>query len=50
MDKEQWMDYVVKLAKSYGYSAQQILMFSMDIGISYENGDSPEQCVSKVFN
>ena len=49
MSKEQWYEEVIKLAKSYGYSVQQISMFSMDIAESYENGDTPGQCVSKVF-
>ena len=49
MDKDQWMEEVVRLAKSYGFSAQQVLMFSMDIEMSYQDGDSPGQCVSKVF-
>lgn len=49
MEKDQWMEEVVKLAKSYGFSAQQVLMFSMDIEMCYNEGDSPEQCVSKVF-
>lgn len=49
MDKEQWMEEVVNLAKSCGYSAQQVLMFSMDIAMCYDEGDSPEQCVSNVF-
>lgn len=49
VDKDQWMEEVVKLAKNYGFSAQQVLMFSMDIEMCYNEGDSPEQCVSKVF-
>lgn len=49
MDKEQWMEEVVNLAKSYGYSAQQVLMFSVDIAMCYDEGKSPEQCVAEVF-
>ena len=49
MTKQQWLVEVFKIAKSYGYTESQINVFMMDIEISYDTGDSPEICVSKVF-
>lgn len=49
MDKDGWIGEVVKLAKSYGYSARQVLVFQGDILDCFNKGMTPEECVSKVF-
>lgn len=47
--EESWFNAVVALAKSYGYSAQRVMMFSMDIQECYDKGMTPETCVEVVF-
>ena len=49
MTKEQWYKQVVSIAKSYGYSEQQIMVFKMDIAECYNEMLTPEECVEKVF-
>lgn len=49
MTKEQWYKQVVVLAQSFGYSAQQIMVFRMDIMECYNEELTPEECVEKVF-
>ena len=47
--EESWFNAVVVLAKSCGYSAQQVVMFSVDIQECYDKGMSPEKCVEVIF-
>lgn len=47
--EELWFNSVVALAKSLGYSAQQVMMFSVDIRECFDKGQSPEECVESVF-
>lgn len=47
--EESWFNTLVALAKSYGYSAQQVMTFSIDIRECYDKGMTPEKCVEVVF-
>ena len=49
MEKEEWISLVVKLAKSYGYSARQVLVFQGEILDCFNKGMTPEECISEVF-
>ncbi len=49
MEKASWIAEVFRVAKSYGYTGDQILIFQGELLDCFKEGLTPEECVSKVF-